>query len=235
VKWECRLFTHLRTKCTKFAPFELWVKLNVAISSYENNQVCRKLIGGSGLSVELALSLSFDCWQDWWPAGAMYCQNLTNLFRSFTTDLPIWCFCLPEYDHLVFTPTIPHILIEHQGQGTSTSRVTNTPHRFTMVKFGRRLDQNKSPDYPAEAYVDYQNLKDTIHVLAKKKMAGWVLSFRLDTRISLLVCVEGRRACCDVSLGATWWDGITYCILYYFVENDVPSNLQHDWCIFYVS
>ena len=41
-----------------------------------------------------------------------------------------------------------------------------------MVKFGRRLDQNKSPDYPAEAYVDYQNLKDTIHVLAKKKMAG---------------------------------------------------------------
>lgn len=41
-----------------------------------------------------------------------------------------------------------------------------------MVKFGIRLDQNKSSDYPPEAYVDYAKLKDIIHVLAKKKLAG---------------------------------------------------------------
>lgn len=43
-----------------------------------------------------------------------------------------------------------------------------------MVKFGLRLDQNKSNEYPSDAYVDYDKLKEIIHVLAKKKLAGWV-------------------------------------------------------------
>lgn len=41
-----------------------------------------------------------------------------------------------------------------------------------MVKFGLRLDQNKSNEYPSDAYVDYDKLKEIIHVLAKKKLAG---------------------------------------------------------------
>lgn len=45
-----------------------------------------------------------------------------------------------------------------------------------MVKFGLRLDQNKSTDYPPDAYVDYDKLKEIIHVLAKKKLAGWVFA-----------------------------------------------------------
>eukprot|EP01082_Thalassiosira_pseudonana_P005159 g4708.t1.1.5e174189 g4708 g4708.t1 contig16:117889-120802(-) len=41
-----------------------------------------------------------------------------------------------------------------------------------MVKFGLRLDQNKASDYPPDAYVDYAKLKEIIHVLSKKKLAG---------------------------------------------------------------
>ena len=40
-----------------------------------------------------------------------------------------------------------------------------------MVKFGLRLEKNKSADFPPEAYVDYDKLKEIIHVLAKKKLA----------------------------------------------------------------
>ena len=40
-----------------------------------------------------------------------------------------------------------------------------------MVKFGLRLKENHAPEYPPEAYVDYDKLKEIIHVLAKKKLA----------------------------------------------------------------
>ena len=41
-----------------------------------------------------------------------------------------------------------------------------------MVKFGLRLDSNKATDYPPDVYVDYNRLKEIIHVLAEKKLAG---------------------------------------------------------------
>jgi hypothetical protein len=52
------------------------------------------------------------------------------------------------------------------------SRRPTTQQTKTMVKFGLRLDQNKASDYPPDAYVDYAKLKEIIHVLSKKKLAG---------------------------------------------------------------
>mmetsp|Transcript_3126 Transcript_3126/g.5136 ORF Transcript_3126/g.5136 Transcript_3126/m.5136 type:complete len:748 (-) Transcript_3126:127-2370(-) len=40
-----------------------------------------------------------------------------------------------------------------------------------MVKFGLRLSQNRAPEYPPEAYMDYDKLKEIIHELKKKKLA----------------------------------------------------------------
>ena len=68
-----------------------------------------------------------------------------------------------------------------------------------MVKFGLRLDQNKSIDYPPEAYVDYDKLKEIIHVLAKKKLAGWVFFLPLfpeDSIHCLFVTDEGVQFPC---------------------------------------
>eukprot|EP00956_Cyclotella_meneghiniana_P043464 scaffold271512_cov106-Cyclotella_meneghiniana.AAC.1 len=47
-----------------------------------------------------------------------------------------------------------------------------------MVKFGLRLDSNKATDYPPDVYVDYNRLKEIIHVLAEKKLAGADTNFR---------------------------------------------------------
>ena len=44
-----------------------------------------------------------------------------------------------------------------------------------MVKFGRRMTANRSPQYPPDAYMDYDKLKDIIKELGKKKLARWVL------------------------------------------------------------
>ncbi|KAL7472453.1 hypothetical protein ACHAXS_012788 [Conticribra weissflogii] len=41
-----------------------------------------------------------------------------------------------------------------------------------MVKFGERLSQNRAPEYPPEAYMDYDRLKEIIHDLGKKKLAS---------------------------------------------------------------
>ncbi|KAL7427352.1 hypothetical protein ACHAXM_000830 [Skeletonema potamos] len=40
-----------------------------------------------------------------------------------------------------------------------------------MVKFGLRLSENRAPEYPPEAYMDYDKLKEIIHDLKKKKLA----------------------------------------------------------------
>ncbi|KAL7501630.1 hypothetical protein ACHAWT_010646 [Skeletonema menzelii] len=40
-----------------------------------------------------------------------------------------------------------------------------------MVKFGLRLSQNRAPEYPPEAYMDYDKLKEIIHDLKKKQLA----------------------------------------------------------------
>jgi ABC-type Fe3+/spermidine/putrescine transport system ATPase subunit len=40
-----------------------------------------------------------------------------------------------------------------------------------MVKFGLRLSQNRAAEYPPEAYMDYDKLKEIIHDLKKKKLA----------------------------------------------------------------
>jgi len=41
-----------------------------------------------------------------------------------------------------------------------------------MVKFGERLSQNRAPEYPPEAYMDYDKLKEIIRDLGKKKLAS---------------------------------------------------------------
>jgi len=40
-----------------------------------------------------------------------------------------------------------------------------------MVKFGLRLMENRAPEYPPEAYMDYDKLKEIIKELAGKKLA----------------------------------------------------------------
>lgn len=40
-----------------------------------------------------------------------------------------------------------------------------------MVKFGLRLAENRAPEYPPEAYVDYDKLKGIIHALSRNKLA----------------------------------------------------------------
>lgn len=46
-----------------------------------------------------------------------------------------------------------------------------------MVKFGLRLSQNRAAEYPPEAYMDYDKLKEIIHDLKKKKLARWVSNY----------------------------------------------------------
>ena len=43
-----------------------------------------------------------------------------------------------------------------------------------MVKFGLQLRQNRAPEYPPEAYMDYDKLKEIIKELAGKKLARYV-------------------------------------------------------------
>ena len=43
-----------------------------------------------------------------------------------------------------------------------------------MVKFGLRLAENRSSDYPSDAYLDYDKLKKIINELAGKKLARYV-------------------------------------------------------------
>ena len=40
-----------------------------------------------------------------------------------------------------------------------------------MVKFGLRLSENRAPEYPPDAYMDYSGLKEIIKVLAGKQLA----------------------------------------------------------------
>ena len=44
-----------------------------------------------------------------------------------------------------------------------------------MVKFGLRLAENRSSDYPPDAYLDYDKLKKIINELAGKKLARYVI------------------------------------------------------------
>jgi len=53
-----------------------------------------------------------------------------------------------------------------------------------MVKFGLRLAENRSSDYPPDAYLDYDKLKTIINELAGKKLARYVYCNCL-----LLVCI----------------------------------------------
>jgi hypothetical protein len=40
-----------------------------------------------------------------------------------------------------------------------------------MVKFGLKLMENRSGDYPPDVYMDYDKLKNIIKELASKKLA----------------------------------------------------------------
>mmetsp|Transcript_16378 Transcript_16378/g.34545 ORF Transcript_16378/g.34545 Transcript_16378/m.34545 type:complete len:161 (+) Transcript_16378:56-538(+) len=40
-----------------------------------------------------------------------------------------------------------------------------------MVEFGRRLAENRAPEYPPDAYMDYDRLKEIIEVMKGKKLA----------------------------------------------------------------
>ena len=44
-----------------------------------------------------------------------------------------------------------------------------------MVKFGLRLAENRASEYPPDAYMDYDKLKEIIKELAGKKLARWVV------------------------------------------------------------
>jgi len=67
-----------------------------------------------------------------------------------------------------------------------------------MVKFGLRLAENRSSDYPPDAYLDYDKLKTIINELAGKKLARYVP-----------ICVVVLYGLC------------VYCCLYSFVQFDL--------------
>jgi hypothetical protein len=54
---------------------------------------------------------------------------------------------------------------------TDSSSFQHETTKKIMVKFGLRLSQNRAPEYPPEAYMDYDKLKEIIHDLKKKKLA----------------------------------------------------------------
>lgn len=43
-----------------------------------------------------------------------------------------------------------------------------------MVKFGLKLNENRASDYPPDAYLEYDALKDIIKDLGRTKLAKWV-------------------------------------------------------------
>jgi len=46
-----------------------------------------------------------------------------------------------------------------------------------MVEFGRRLAENRSPEYSPDAYMDYDRLKEIIKVVKGKKLARYEFCF----------------------------------------------------------